>query len=64
MFQFKTKMQIQIIQAKTVGGPMLYRNVLDAGYVITKTYGIRGFYQGLQATWGRNVPAFGVFFGM
>jgi len=61
--QFKTKMQIQIIQAKSTGAPMLYRNVFNAGYLITKTYGIRGFYQGLQATWCRNVPAFGVFFG-
>ncbi|KAK2151998.1 hypothetical protein LSH36_342g00022 [Paralvinella palmiformis] len=60
---FKTKMQIQIIQAKSTGAPMLYRNVFNAGYLITKTYGIRGFYQGLQATWCRNVPAFGVFFG-
>ncbi len=55
-------MQIQIIQAKS-GGKIQYRNVFHAGYVIAKTHGIRGVYQGLGATWQRNIPAFGIYFG-
>jgi len=55
-------MQIQIIRAKT-GEPVMYRNVFHAAYVIVKTHGIRGAYQGLPATWLRNIPANSAFFG-
>ena len=60
--QFKSKMQIQIIRAKS-GEPVMYRNVFHAAYVIVKTHGIRGAYQGLPATWLRNIPANSAFFG-
>jgi len=45
-FQFKTKMQIQIIRSKS-GEAIQYRNVFHAGYVIGKNYGVRGVFQGL-----------------
>ena len=54
-------MQIQIMAAKE-GAPVLYRNVFHAGYVILKTQGIRGAYQGLSATITRNIPACAVYF--
>lgn len=60
--QFKSKMQIQIIRAKS-GEPVLYKNVFHAAYVIVKKHGIRGAYQGLPATWLRNIPANSAFFG-
>lgn len=60
--QFKSKMQIQIIRAKS-GEPVMYRNVFHAAYVIVKKHGIRGAYQGLPATWLRNIPANSAFFG-
>ena len=61
-FQFKTQMQIQIIRAKS-GGTVQYRHVFHAGWVIAKTHGLRGVYQGLGATWMRNTPANGIYFG-
>ncbi len=62
-FQFKTQMQIQIIRAKS-GGTVMYRNVFHAGWVIAKNHGVRGVYQGLGATWMRNTPANGIYFGL
>ena len=62
MLQFKTKMQIQIMRAKT-GAAVQYSNVFQAGLDIARTHGIRGVYQGLPATWLRNIPAFGIYFG-
>lgn len=59
---FKSKMQIQIIRAKS-GESVMYRNVFHAAYVIIKKHGIRGAYQGLPATWLRNIPANSAFFG-
>lgn len=59
---FKTKMQIQIIRSKS-GGTVQYRNVFHAGYVIVRTHGVRGAYQGLSATCLRNTPACAVYFG-
>ena len=41
----------------------MYRNVFHAAYVIVKKHGIRGAYQGLPATWLRNIPANSAFFG-
>ena len=61
-FQFKTQMQIQIIRAKS-GATIQYRHVFHAGWVIAKTQGVRGVYQGLGATWMRNTPANGIYFG-
>ena len=55
-------MQIQIIRAKS-GEPVMYKNVFHAAYVIVKKHGIRGAYQGLPATWLRNIPANSAFFG-
>ena len=55
-------MQIQIIRAKS-GGTVQYRHVFHAGWIIAKTHGIRGVYQGLGATWVRNTPANGIYFG-
>jgi len=60
--QFKTKMQIQIIRAKS-GGSVQYRNVFHAGWCILQGYGLRGVYQGLGATMLRDTPAFGIYFG-
>lgn len=59
---FKTKMQIQIIRSKS-GGVIQYRNVFHAGWIISRTYGVRGVYQGLSATCLRNTPACAVYFG-
>ena len=63
--QLKTKMQIQIIQLRSgnAGNAVQYRHVFHAGAVILKQHGLRGFYQGLPATWLRNTPAFGIYFG-
>ena len=61
--QFKTQMQVEILRAKTGGTPQ-YRNVFHAGYVIASHHGVRGVYQGLGATWQRNAPAVGIYFGM
>lgn len=55
-------MQIQIIRAKS-GEPVMYKNVFHAAYVIVKKHGITGAYQGLRATWLRNIPANSAFFG-
>lgn len=55
-------MQIQIIRAKS-GESVMYRNVFHAAYVIVKKHGIQGAYQGLPATWLRNIPANSAFFG-
>ena len=41
----------------------MYKNVFHAAYVIVKRHGIRGAYQGLPATWVRNIPANSAFFG-
>ena len=41
----------------------MYRNVFHAAYVIVRNHGIRGAYQGLPATWLRNIPANSAFFG-
>ena len=41
----------------------MYKNVFHAAYVIVKNHGIRGAYQGLPATWLRNIPANSAFFG-
>lgn len=41
----------------------MYRNVFHAAHVIVKKHGIRGAYQGLPATWLRNIPANSAFFG-
>ena len=60
--QFKTQMQVEILRAKTGGTPQ-YRNVFHAGYVIASRHGVRGVYQGLGATWQRNAPAVGIYFG-
>lgn len=59
---FKTKMQIQIIRSKS-GGVVQYRNVFHAGWIIARTYGIRGVYQGITATCLRNTPACAIYFG-
>ncbi len=55
-------MQIQIIRAKS-GAEVQYRNVFHAGWVIAKQHGIRGVFQGLPATYMRDIPAFGCYFG-
>jgi len=60
---FKTKMQIQIMRAKA-GESVQYRNVFHAGWMISKTYGLRGAYQGLGATAVRNIPANSLYFGV
>ena len=62
VFQFKTQMQIQIIRAKS-GAEVQYRHVFHAGHMIIKQFGIRGAYQGLGATWLRDLPSFAAFFG-
>lgn len=41
----------------------MYKNVFHAAYVIVKKHGITGAYQGLRATWLRNIPANSAFFG-
>ena len=61
LYQFKTKMQIQIIRSKS-GDDVQYRNVFHAGADIYRNHGIKGCYQGLTATLLRNVPALGVYF--
>lgn len=55
-------MQVQIIRAKS-GQPIIYRNVFHCAYLIWKGHGIRGIYQGLSATFLRNIPANSIFFG-
>ncbi|CAH1777306.1 unnamed protein product [Owenia fusiformis] len=60
---FKSKMQVQIINAKAHGTKPKYSNVFQCGYDITRQYGIRGAYQGLAGVWLRNIPANCFFFG-
>ncbi|ELU10091.1 hypothetical protein CAPTEDRAFT_167531 [Capitella teleta] len=60
---FKTKLQIQIIRAQS-GHPQQYKNVFQAGYQISKTYGVKGAYQGLGATLLRNGPSYSIAFGV
>ena len=55
-------MQIQIIRTKT-GRDVQYRNIFHAGHVISKQHGLRGLYQGYQATVLRNVPSTALYFG-
>lgn len=55
-------MQVQIVRSKA-GHPVVYRNVFHCAYVIWKGHGIRGVYQGLSATFLRNIPANAIFFG-
>ncbi|ESN92689.1 hypothetical protein HELRODRAFT_164778 [Helobdella robusta] len=61
-YQLKTKMQIQIIRAKS-GGIVQYRNVFHAGYVITKTHGVKALFQGLIPTIMRDTPGCAAYFG-
>jgi solute carrier family 25 carnitine/acylcarnitine transporter 20/29 len=58
----KTKMQIQIIRAKT-GESVQYRNVFHAGERIYRKFGVKGLYQGIAATCLRNTSAMGIYFG-
>ena len=55
-------MQVQIIRAKT-GSEVQYRHVFHAGHMIIKQFGIRGAFQGLGATWLRDLPSFAAYFG-
>ena len=61
IFQFKTKMQIQIMRAKT-GEKVQYRNVFHAGHMIMKEHGMKGAFQGVGATMLRNVPSLAFYF--
>jgi len=56
-------MQIEIMRMKA-GGTARYRNVFHAGQVIFREFGIRGLFQGVQATCLRNTPACSIYFGM
>ena len=56
-------MQIEIMRMKAGGTPR-YRNVFHAGQVIFREFGVRGLFQGLQATCQRNTPACSIYFGM
>lgn len=51
----KIKLQAQV-------GKGEYSGVFDAGRKITRAYGLRGLYQGVEATIIRNVPCFGLYF--
>ena len=56
---FKAKMQAQVPRAD---GTLLYRSTFDCVKQTISRYGIRGVYQGLTATWIRNIPANGFYF--
>jgi len=56
-------MQIEIMRMKA-GGTARYRNVFHAGQVIFREFGVRGLFQGVQATCLRNTPACSIYFGM
>jgi solute carrier family 25 (mitochondrial carnitine/acylcarnitine transporter), member 20/29 len=57
---FKAKLQTQY---GTGSGGTQYKGALDAASQIARQYGIRGVYQGLPATWSRNIPANFMYFG-
>eukprot|EP00164_Ancoracysta_twista_P006506 GFYU01009063.1.p1 GENE.GFYU01009063.1~~GFYU01009063.1.p1 ORF type:complete len:298 (-),score=82.20 GFYU01009063.1:201-1094(-) len=57
---FKCKLQAQT--AAVEGGKPQYTGVYDCAKQTASRYGIRGVYQGLGATWLRNIPAFGCYF--
>ena len=71
---FKSKMQVQYEVKKRVKGekriPLKlgeipkFSGVGDAAATIFRNYGIRGVYQGLGATFARNIPGNAAFFGM
>jgi len=52
---FKVKLQSQV-------GKGQFSGVFDCAKKIASQYGVRGVYQGLQATLARNIPAFGLYF--
>merc|ERR1712137_202438 len=56
---FKAKMQSQKPDAQ---GQLRYRNTGDCVMQIARQRGIRGVYQGLHATWARNIPANACYF--
>lgn len=58
----KTKMQIQIIRAKS-GGTVQYKNVFHACYLITKVHGPKALFQGLVPTIMRDIPGCAAYFG-
>jgi len=61
LFQFKTKMQIQIMRARS-GEPIQYKSTFGAARMIFKDHGVRGVFQGLSGTLLRDIPAYGIFF--
>jgi hypothetical protein len=72
---FKSQVQVQILaerstttsattSATTPSTQPKYKGVFDCARIITKTYGIRGVYQGLSSVLLRNSPATAVYFGM
>ena len=61
--QLKTKMQVQILQQHNSHKTGQYRHVFEAASSIVRQHGLLALYQGLPATWLRNVPAFSVYFG-
>ena len=55
-------MQIEIMRMQA-GEAARYCNVFHAGQVILREFGIRGLFQGVQATCLRNTPACSIYFG-
>mmetsp|Transcript_33433 Transcript_33433/g.40969 ORF Transcript_33433/g.40969 Transcript_33433/m.40969 type:complete len:299 (-) Transcript_33433:434-1330(-) len=51
----KIKLQAQV-------GKGEFEGVFDAAKKITRTHGFGGVYQGVAATWLRNIPCFGLYF--
>jgi solute carrier family 25 carnitine/acylcarnitine transporter 20/29 len=62
---FKTQLQIQgQVGQKPSPDRVQYRNVVDCAFKITKTYGIRGPFQGIVPTLARDIPANSAYFGI
>ena len=55
-------MQIQLMRAKS-GEPLQYKGVFDAAIKIYKQNGLTSVYQGLSATFLRNIPSYEIYFG-
>eukprot|EP01121_Diplochlamys_sp_Union-15-3_P006345 TRINITY_DN16838_c0_g1_i1.p1 TRINITY_DN16838_c0_g1~~TRINITY_DN16838_c0_g1_i1.p1 ORF type:complete len:252 (+),score=31.44 TRINITY_DN16838_c0_g1_i1:166-921(+) len=60
----KSQLQVQIIKSKQISGYVPeYSGVFDCGKKIVAKHGFTGIYQGLPATFLRNIPANAFFFG-